>query len=166
LKFAASFYKGEKIAIADPAFALRSVNGVLVPVGIVMEVVFEQGRVGGREVYNFTYGFLTYSTDAHAEIKSLSIDGLPGPLSPSMGDIKIGPQPPMPGMPVYEVHRSQGLHNATGVLVKGIEKEVFEAAVKRRGHVKVVASVKVVNNGKTEERDIVYIFEVERRRDF
>jgi hypothetical protein len=39
LKFAASFKKGEKIPIADPAFAPRSINGVLVSLGIVMEVM-------------------------------------------------------------------------------------------------------------------------------
>jgi hypothetical protein len=47
-----------------------------------------------------------------------------------------------------------------------LKTDVLSAAVKRSGHVKVVASVKVVNSGKTEERDIVYIFEVERRLDF
>jgi hypothetical protein len=150
------FFKGGKLPLTDPAFASYYVNGVLISLNFVQN----------GESYNFNYNFITYGTEAHCEIKSVSIDGLPVPVAPSTGDIKIGLIQPSSSMPWFQAHRSQGLHYGVGSLVERIKKDVLEDIVRRTGRINAVASVKVVNNGKTEERDIVYIFKRRSRVDF
>lgn len=153
-----SYTSGNKMVLDQPALQPYCVNGVLVTVQLSYEGPEDRTPESGY-LYSLGFAAKSYSTGAKIELKKIEIPGLPETPLPASGLIALSLAEAKRSEPFLQKQRNNGLLIAHCQITESIKEAGLNAVVAQNKRVKLVALVAVTNNGKTEEREITYVFD-------